>query len=783
MRQIKTWVQLYVDWITRIGIIRFSLLLAFCIITIAVLIQCAITFLLRGVVDVVDLVRSIFFGLLVTPWAAYFLTAVIDELEDSRRRLADMVQKLQVMRERDLALNQRLQSNISQLNSQIEETRRVETARLRILSELEEEAVRREKAQKELEGQSTLLRSFLDSSPDLLFYRNEKEEFLSCNKAMEKLFGRTQDEIIGRTPYGIYEPKLAEKIINWDKQVFAQNRPITYELWLTDPDGRRICFEMRLVPFYNDCGERLGLLGFGRDITDHKRNQDELQKASRDKTTFISTISHELRTPLNGVVGLSHILLDTCLTDQQRKYLNTIHLSAVTLGNIFNDIIDLDKIERRKLKIAPSRMDLQLLLSDLDILSKLMVEAKGLYINFDIDGDTPRWIMADGTRLRQILWNVLSNAVKFTSDGGVNFSVMISPLDEKPGHIQLRFDIEDTGIGIPDDEIDKIFAMYYQVPGTKRAVGTGIGLAITKQLVDAMHGSITVDSEVGQGSCFTVELDVPVLSDSDTEQTDEMLARSLPSLHILLVEDIALNVTVATAMLKKLGHTLEAAMTGAEALAKFRPGKYDLVLLDIQLPDMTGFDIAEQWRKQYPDQLPPLVALTANLINDPSQYQEHGMQYVIGKPLSLDNLRKGLNEIFVACAVTDAPRLNQQADLKQNLDIDFLDGFVSMVGCGVMASAVTLFEESMPGYLDILNSAMMAKDQKGIVEEAHKIKSASGAIGLKRIYTVAQQAQSPDLPAWNENIQDWVETLNAEYMKDIALLREWLRQQEPDDSD
>jgi len=242
-------------------------------------------------------------------------------------------------------------------------------------------------------------------------------------------------------------------------------------------------------------------------------------------------------------------------------------------------------------------------------------------------------------------------------------------------------------------------------------------------------------------------------------------------------------VTVATAMLKKLGHTLEAAMTGAEALAKFRPGKYDLVLLDIQLPDMTGFDIAEQWRKQYPDQLPPLVALTANLINDPSQYQEHGMQYVIGKPLSLDNLRKGLNEIFVACAVADAPRLNQQADLKQNLDIDFLDGFVSMVGCGVMASAVTLFEESMPGYLDILNSAMMAKDQKGIVEEAHKIKSASGAIGLKRIYTVAQQAQSPDLPAWNENIQDWVETLNAEYLKDIALLREWLKQQEPGDND
>ena len=296
MRQIKTWVQLYVDWITRIGIIRFSLLLAFCIISIAVVIQGTITLLLRGVVDVVDLVRSVFFGLLVTPWAAYFLTAVIDELEDSRRRLTDMVHKLQVMRERDQALNQRLHSNISQLNSQIEETRRAEAARLRVLSELEAEAIQREKAQKELEEQSALLRSFLDSSPDLVFYRNEREEFLSCNKALETLLGRSRNEIIGRTPYGVYEPQMAEQIISHDREVFEQNRPITYELWFPYPDGRRACFEMRQVPFFAAHGERLGLVGFGRDITEHKRYQDELEKASQDKTTFISTISHELRT-------------------------------------------------------------------------------------------------------------------------------------------------------------------------------------------------------------------------------------------------------------------------------------------------------------------------------------------------------------------------------------------------------------------------------------------------------------------------------------------------------
>jgi two-component system, OmpR family, aerobic respiration control sensor histidine kinase ArcB len=773
MRQIKTWVQLYVDWITRIGIIRFSLLLAFCIISIAVVIQGTITLVLRGEVDVVDLVRSVFFGLLVTPWAAYFLTAVIDELEDSRRRLTDMVHKLQVMRERDQALNQRLQNNISQLNSQIEETRRAEAARLRVLSELEAEAIQREKAQKELEEQSTLLRSFLDSSPDLVFYRNEREEFLGCNKALEKLLGRSQSEIIGRTPYGVYEPQLAEQIISHDREVFEQNTPITYELWFPYPDGRRACFEMRQVPFFDAHGERLGLVGFGRDITEHKRYQDELEKASQDKTTFISTISHELRTPLNGVVGLSHILLDTPLNELQRQYLNTIHLSAVTLGNIFNDIIDLDKIERRRLKIANSKIDLRVLLADLQTLSKLMVEAKGLYLHFDIDGDVPHWIMADGTRLRQILWNVLSNAVKFTTEGGINFGVQVSPADSDKVH--LRFDIEDTGIGIPENEQQNIFAMYYQVPGTKRAVGTGIGLAITQQLVEAMGGAIQVDSELGHGSCFTIELEVAVITDG-IEEPNQALKHSMPALRILMVEDIALNVTVATAMLNKLGHQVDVAMTGAEALTKFIPGAYDLVLLDIQLPDMTGFDVADELQTRYPAKLPPLVALTANLINNQQQYQQHGMQSVIGKPLSMDNLRKTLSEVFVVCPVPDTAETNEIAE-KNLLDINFLQDFTSVVGCEVMASAIDLFDQSMPDYMNILNSALTARDKKGIVEEAHKIKSAAGAIGLKRIYQLAQQAQSPDLPAWQENIHDWIDNISAEYPGDLKRLRSWLQQQ------
>ncbi|WP_148872748.1 histidine kinase dimerization/phospho-acceptor domain-containing protein, partial [Serratia marcescens] len=172
-----------------------------------------------------------------------------------------------------------------------------------------------------------------------VFYRNEDKEFSGCNRAMELLTGKSEKQLIHLKPRDVYSPEAAAKVIETDEKVFRHNVSLTYEQWLDYPDGRKACFEIRKVPYYDRVGKRHGLMGFGRDITERKRYQDALERASRDKTTFISTISHELRTPLNGIVGLSRILLDTDLTAEQEKYLKTIHVSAVTLGNIFNDII------------------------------------------------------------------------------------------------------------------------------------------------------------------------------------------------------------------------------------------------------------------------------------------------------------------------------------------------------------------------------------------------------------------------------------------------------------
>lgn len=381
MNRIKLLAQYYVDLMVKLGIVRFSLLLATALVALALLVQIGVTLFLQGQVHGIDVVRSVFFGLLITPWAVYFLSVVVEQQEESRQRLSALVSKLEEMRARDLQLNAQLQEKIQQLSLENEERCKAEHARQLAIEDLENEVFEREQAQIQLAQQSALLRSFLDASPDLVYYRNENGQFSGCNRAMELLTGKSEKQLIGLTAWEVYSKDIAAKVVETDTNVFQHNMPLTYELWLDYPDGRKACFELRKVPFYDRNGVRCGLMGFGRDITERKRYQEAQEKASRDKTTFISTISHELRTPLNGIVGLSRILLDTELSPEQQKYLKTIHLSAITLGHIFNDIIDMDKLDRRRLDVAAKPVDFTGLLSDLENLSGLQAEQKGLKLS------------------------------------------------------------------------------------------------------------------------------------------------------------------------------------------------------------------------------------------------------------------------------------------------------------------------------------------------------------------------------------------------------------------
>ncbi|MBB8073988.1 aerobic respiration two-component sensor histidine kinase ArcB [Escherichia coli] len=772
MKQIRLLAQYYVDLMMKLGLVRFSMLLALALVVLAIVVQMAVTMVLHGQVESIDVIRSIFFGLLITPWAVYFLSVVVEQLEESRQRLSRLVQKLEEMRERDLSLNVQLKDNIAQLNQEIAVREKAEAELQETFGQLKIEIKEREETQIQLEQQSSFLRSFLDASPDLVFYRNEDKEFSGCNRAMELLTGKSEKQLVHLKPADVYSPEAAAKVIETDEKVFRHNVSLTYEQWLDYPDGRKACFEIRKVPYYDRVGKRHGLMGFGRDITERKRYQDALERASRDKTTFISTISHELRTPLNGIVGLSRILLDTELTAEQEKYLKTIHVSAVTLGNIFNDIIDMDKMERRKVQLDNQPVDFTSFLADLENLSALQAQQKVLRFNLEPTLPLPHQVITDGTRLRQILWNLISNAVKFTQQGQVTVRVRYDEGD------MLHFEVEDSGIGIPQDELDKIFAMYYQVKdshGGKPATGTGIGLAVSRRLAKNMGGDITVTSEQGKGSTFTLTIHAPSVAEEvdDAFDEDDM---PLPALNVLLVEDIELNVIVARSVLEKLGNSVDVAMTGKAALEMFKPGEYDLVLLDIQLPDMTGLDISRELTKRYPrEDLPPLVALTANVLKDKQEYLNAGMDDVLSKPLSVPALTAMIKK-FWDTQYDEESTVTTEENSKSEalLDIPMLEQYLELVGPKLITDGLAVFERMMPGYVSVLESNLTAQDKKGIVEEGHKIKGAAGSVGLRHLQLLGQQIQSPDLPAWEDNVGEWIEEMKEEWRHDVEVLKAWV---------
>ncbi|EMQ8410509.1 aerobic respiration two-component sensor histidine kinase ArcB [Escherichia coli] len=772
MKQIRLLAQYYVDLMMKLGLVRFSMLLALALVVLAIVVQMAVTMVLHGQVESIDVIRSIFFGLLITPWAVYFLSVVVEQLEESRQRLSRLVQKLEEMRERDLSLNVQLKDNIAQLNQEIAVREKAEAELQETFGQLKIEIKEREETQIQLEQQSSFLRSFLDASPDLVFYRNEEKEFSGCNRAMELLTGKSEKQLVHLKPADVYSPEAAAKVIETDEKVFRHNVSLTYEQWLDYPDGRKACFEIRKVPYYDRVGKRHGLMGFGRDITERKRYQDALERASRDKTTFISTISHELRTPLNGIVGLSRILLDTELTAEQEKYLKTIHVSAVTLGNIFNDIIDMDKMERRKVQLDNQPVDFTSFLADLENLSALQAQQKGLRFNLEPTLPLPHQVITDGTRLRQILWNLISNAVKFTQQGQVTVRVRYDEGD------MLHFEVEDSGIGIPQDELDKIFAMYYQVKdshGGKPATGTGIGLAVSRRLAKNMGGDITVTSEQGKGSTFTLTIHAPSVAEEvdDAFDEDDM---PLPALNVLLVEDIELNVIVARSVLEKLGNSVDVAMTGKAALEMFKPGEYDLVLLDIQLPDMTGLDISRELTKRYPrEDLPPLVALTANVLKDKQEYLNAGMDDVLSKPLSVPALTAMIKKFWDTQDDEESTVTTEENSKSEALlDIPMLEQYLELVGPKLITDGLAVFEKMMPGYVSVLESNLTAQDKKGIVEEGHKIKGAAGSVGLRHLQQLGQQIQSPDLPAWEDNVGEWIEEMKEEWRHDVEVLKAWV---------
>lgn len=496
---------------------------------------------------------------------------------------------------------------------------------------------------------------------------------------------------------------------------------------------------------------------------------DKLEKNNRDKGTLLATISHELRTPLNGIIGLSRILLDDQLSEQQRNYLKTINISAVSLGHIFSDIIDLDKLDTKRLELNLQPTDLNSLLNDIRNFAVLMTEPKNLKFSLEINGDLPDLLYLDRARLSQILWNLMSNAVKFTEKGEIKLTVSVSEKDT------YHFSVSDTGTGIAQCELDNIFKMYYQVKeNTNRSSGSGIGLAISKNLALLMKGDLRVKSQVGQGSTFHLSIQA-----KEAHPINNTLNQPM-NLSVLLVEDIELNVIVAKSVLEKLGHHVDVAMNGKDAIQLFERNTYDIVLLDIKLPDMSGFDIAEHFRQKYEDGiydfLPPLVAFTANVMQSEKDYQAKGMDAVLRKPLALEELKQCFNHFFGEEISTEI-ELDETAEQASHKTLNI--ELIHLLGKSQTAQNLALFKQLMPTYLQELNNAFNAylldhSLQQNVADIAHKIKGAAGSVGLITLQKLAEKMQHNEWEEWQENIANWLSELNATWQNNIKEMEDYL---------
>lgn len=739
MKSVKQYAQAYVNWVLRLGKVRSAIWGVLFIGTFAIVLQISLSWLSTGNVPKTDIFRSVIFGLCSAPFVIYFFNLIVEKLERSRIRLENSLKELSELREIDARLNV------------------------------------------ELEQQAEFLRSFFDASPDLIFYRDgEQGHYLDCNHAMEILTGKSKKEILASTPKELFTEENAKLMIDTDRDALKSNTIFTYEQWIRYPNGRLACFEIRKVPYYDRVNDRHCIMGFGRDITERKRYQEVIEKNSRDKTRLMATISHELRTPLNGIIGLSRILLEGELSQQQREYLKTINISAVSLGHIFSDIIDLEKIDSRRIKLFNTETEFSQLISNISHFANLMAEQKKLKFYIEYDENLPAFISVDNARLSQILWNLVSNAVKFTPEGGeISLKVM------RTAHDRFSFILRDTGIGIAKHEQRKIFAMFYQAESTQqnKAQGSGIGLAISKRIARLMEGDLTVESELGQGATFTLTIQANVAKGKKD------LKISSHGLKVLLVEDIEVNVIVARAMLDKFGCEVDVAMTGKEAYEKFARHSYDLILLDIQLPDTTGFEIAKTLRQKYErgevDYLPLLVALTANIIQTTAEYQQQGMDDVLRKPLSVEALSECLNHYFDdnnwENSFEDRPLVETKKQEERLFDERILSELIEVMGKEGVLANFKLFSKLMPDYLNNLAHSFTQWQESGnsqlrkqTTEEAHKIKGALASVGLIKLQAVAQQAQYDNGKEWEQGIAEWVEQITTEWREDLAAASDWV---------
>ena len=548
-------------------------------------------------------------------------------------------------------------------------------------------------------------------------------------------------------------------------------------------------------PLLDSNNDVIGFRGSGSSITERKITEIALiatrkaaETASTAKSEFLATMSHEIRTPMNGVIGMTQLLSDTQLTNQQKSYVDVISQSGRILITVINDILDYSKIEAGKLELELISFNLQQAVDDVYKLMLSNANSKSIQLHVDMQHDCSINVLGDAIRFRQILLNLLGNAIKFTHKGYVR--VVIECLELSNNETQIEVRIEDTGIGINKEAQTKLFTSFSQADGstTRKYGGTGLGLAISRQLVELMGGDISVVSEENKGSTFSFKITMQLSAENSIDSTSKEINRIyrqskdvFSEKKVLLVEDNTANQAVALGVLSNLGFNISIANNGLEAIAAYSTNNYDLILMDCQMPEMDGFEATRKIRLQEHEQEKhvPIIALTANAMEDDKQRcYDAGMDDYLCKPFDIDELINILNTWIIG--VNKVNNLPQPAQASKPVSKDELIDFDVLVKLkNIMGShfdeLIPAFIEGVENYFNDLKSMNTQDNMQEIERFAHSIKSSSANIGAQ---TLAKNcAQLEEMTKTNaltdKEMQTRLDEIKSIYQQVKQTLHEW----------